>query len=151
MPGKGNEGEGHQGLPGERKTYIRSGECGMCGSCCRTLKFFMSPTGKGVPESALEFFRARGLEIKKSEWTGQTFIIVPHRCPHLKEDGHLPGTYECDIHKSKPRDCKLQPIAPWSHEGLPCTYQWREIHGKFLGQGETENNTKADTADKKSE
>ena len=97
------------------KILERVGECSMCGNCCRYLRFEFG-TGK-VTKRAREFFKARGIKVRTSKYTGKMFLLVPNDCPHLKGD-------LCDLHPKKPKDCRVQPIAPWSHEGFKCSYKW---------------------------
>jgi len=99
--------------------HKRLGKCRKCGRCCRELKFFF-PEGLLNNKEFMEFYKARGCEVRKSEFMeGYVFVRVPHVCPHLK--GNL-----CDIQNRKPKACREAPRNPWDHEGLNCGYGWKE-------------------------
>jgi|UniRef100_A0A6M3LII1 hypothetical protein len=96
----------------------RTGKCKKCGNCCRQLKFFF-PEGLLKNREFVEFYEARGCEVKQSErMEGHIMVMIPFPCPHLKGD-------LCGIQNRKPRACRNAPVNPWDHEGLDCGFKWK--------------------------
>ncbi len=59
--------------------------CIECGECCRWMTFTLDVIEAKRRQKFIEFYKARGCTIKTS--TGDVVVMIPHICPHLKEDG----------------------------------------------------------------
>lgn len=84
----------------------RTGECRQCGECCRNLGWLLVH----ADADTAEWIQARDPQIKivpDEEVADYHWVTIPYLCVHLKEVGG--GRYECDMHGSKPAQCKRYP------------------------------------------
>jgi len=67
-------------------------ECAKCGKCCKAISFAI----RGMKPNMREWLLARG------GVESRDYVVVPQRCPHLREDN------TCDIHDSPnyPKACR---------------------------------------------
>jgi Fe-S-cluster containining protein len=68
--------------------------CLKCRYCCTVIAFRISP----IDPNGIEFYTARGFKIIHSVGKGETWVVVPHICPKLTENG-------CSIYSKRPYSC----------------------------------------------
>ena len=75
------------------------GECIRCSACCRILPCLT----KGMAPETRQWLIARGA----TESEDKTYLLLPHVCPHLQQDGEPDGYFDCDIHDTPeyPKAC----------------------------------------------
>ena len=71
--------------------------CVECQECCRWMTFTLNVLEAKRRQKFIEFYKARGCTIKSN--SGDVVVMIPHICPHLKEDG-------CDVYERRPIACR---------------------------------------------
>ena len=71
--------------------------CIKCGECCRWMTFTLNIPEAKRRQKFIEFYKVRECVVKIEE--EQTVVMIPHICPHLKDDG-------CDIYEDRPIACR---------------------------------------------
>jgi len=101
-------------------TWIRKGECDMCGFCCESIaQISLDFTPTGDPE----WMKVRGLPPSGIKW----FHIVDP-CPQLSEEKL------CKIYEDRPKTCVNFPSDPHELVNAPCTYWFEDDEtGEKLG------------------
>ena len=78
--------------------------CMRCGNCCKKILFHI--VAPDLPDVAMEWFNARGVEIMKK--SGRRWVIsLSHTCPNLVEEGKG-EEYRCycRIYDHRPKACR---------------------------------------------
>jgi len=71
--------------------------CLKCQKCCKQIYVAIQlPSDNRQQFYIREFYSARGIKLKQHD--GVTYLIIPHKCPHLTPKG-------CDCYHNRPEAC----------------------------------------------
>ncbi len=103
--------------------YERSGECNLCGECCKYVFQSISDEEYADPDHH-RWLALRGGRVGGTAYG--TWDVLLHPCHALKEEEA--GRFVCGCYGERPELCKRWPEHPWDVEPYPkCGFKFRRV------------------------
>ncbi|MBI2865313.1 MAG: YkgJ family cysteine cluster protein [Chloroflexi bacterium] len=103
--------------------YERSGDCNLCGECCRYVFQSISDEECADPDHR-RWLDLRGGRVDRTRHGA--WDVLQHPCQALKVEGD--GRQVCGCYEERPELCKRWPEHPWDIEPYPqCGFTFRRV------------------------